>query len=328
MKKILLGISLSVLAWTSMQAHSQPSDGVEVYFTDKKPAFELVLHSHKQLISLNEKLTTMRELAIQAINSSKSNPERLVFDEQYQNLMTDLNKIIRQTITPSLYKNSENNIILFFYNAGRLSGLKLPDLDATTLGINSESINIASKQNAKLAMKQLGMVTSWLETQLPESTKLPAIEKSLASAVNSNEQYNLLTMSHKGDRQKVLAALIKFRNVYTAHLFHMMDLAEQASAKDVSQSRLNELNLEFRQYQYAFDALEYGVTLLGDIRLFNNNELEYELNGTTKLYSFDKISMSKFNLQGTSLTNMAEAQLSLEAVDAATDFVNQLIMRN
>lgn len=330
MKKILLGIGLFALAWTSMQANSQPVDGVEVYFTDKETAFELVSHSRKQLISLNEQLNKMRELAIQAVNSSKSGSERSIFDEQYQNLMSNLDKTIQQTITPTLQKHHENEIVFLFYTANRLSGFALPDLDAKTLGINSESINIATKQNAKQAITQLRFVISWLESKLPDSTKLPTIVKSMAigQTANNDDEYNQLTMPHKGDRQKVLAALVKFRDAYRSYLFIMVDLAERVLLDDLSQSERNVIIAEFQQYQRTFDSLTYEMNLLGNIRLFNNNKLEHKQNGINKLYSFDKITMSKLNLRGTSLINVSEAQLSIQAVDLANDFVKQLMMQN
>jgi flagellin len=143
------------------------------------------------LQEVNNNLSRMRELAIQAANGTLTTADRTTLDTEFQALITEIDRVSGQATFNgvSLLDGSITSLdIQVGVNAGELISVSLNDMTATSLAINGESVTSAANASGALAVIDLA-----IESVTTARGQLGAAQNRLTSSIASilNTRENL-----------------------------------------------------------------------------------------------------------------------------------------
>lgn len=326
MKKVVLGIGLSLLALASVPANSQSTKGVDLYFSQSETGFQLIAHSYHQLLRLNRQLDQLHALINQAINPAMSDSERQRLDLEYQQGLVQIDKLLSTPVKPVLNNLDDEQILATIYTEDGMSMLSLPMISTKTLGIDSDQINISSKEDAFKASERLILAMAWLKNNIPSNSKKGFSVN--PAKIGFENGYFVLKMPHALDEEMVLSGFTNLFNEYIQAVTEMIDRAEYISHHDLDEQEIRQLAYEFSTLQAVFDQKSSSINLLGDIKLFNNNQLDHFQNDNVRHYSFNTLSLAKLNLNHSSIATIESANQSLGAYHSDKQIVREMLFQN
>ncbi|MCX7654369.1 MAG: flagellin [Fervidobacterium sp.] len=184
--------------------------------------------------SITTNLQRMRELAVQASNSTLSENERAALQREFSELSQGINKVVQQTT----YNNRQvlggdirNMEVQLGPNQGQKMTVTLPSMDIRSLGL--ENVNINSTENAQNALKTLDQVISNVSNT--RSYIGSTVNRLESAARNLSETMLNLTSS-----VSVLTGTDMARSIMD---WVRNRLQIQATAGVISQSNVNSLNV-------------------------------------------------------------------------------------
>lgn len=304
------------------------SNHARITFSHSDNAKEIVFSSYEKLIRINDQLTKLRELSVYAANTNKTVDERYALNRQYQKKLLQLEKRINQNDGLLFPVNPLNDIHIEIVLSNQSLTFDLKNIDIKGLGI--EDIDISSPTNAKIAYDALQLAIDKINNTLPSSTDLNDIAKfasneGLAKTINFDNQ---IVLNHKMDVQKLLAALVKLRMAVYNSLTEMQRMAEVIMSANKTDDDSSQIIMEFLRAKINFQFISGRNDLMNNIKLFNNNELTLTLEGRTKHYTFPKLTLNKFNLIATSITEPTEAYITINRIDKTMNSIRSLVVRN
>lgn len=330
MIKNKLSYLVSMFLLSSAHAWIPPQHGAVVTLSTPKTAYELMANANHHLINIQQRITQMRILSIQAINDANSDQDRNLLDTEYQADLASLDARLKTTESLVLHPQTNEDISIDLYDSTEKLHFSLKGIDAHALGIDSATLKISTREEAQIATNKVQAAIFKLSKRLPASTMPAALApfKQTSESEQLDTTYDQLVFNHQSDRKKILSNLVRLRFGLYSKLRDMHYLAQQVISQEKTEQELAALNEEFSELKETYNDVMRQINLLSNTRLFNHNELIRITEKNTENYSFPKMSLGKFNLVGSNLINKTEARLSLSAVDNALTMMYELFEKN
>ncbi|MBT1247305.1 MULTISPECIES: flagellin [unclassified Thermosipho (in: thermotogales)] len=186
------------------------------------------------LSSIQENLQRMRELAVQASNGTLTENERSALNEEYNQLLNQINDTIKNTQfnNKQLLNGEIENLKITINPNGKSESITIPDVTPTTL----EGSNLLSVENAQSTLKKIDDITS----------NISNIRSKIGTHINSLKQHGSVAASalenitssasiiHDTDIAKTLLEITK-NNILTQNL---LSLSTQSNVSAWSVLRL------------------------------------------------------------------------------------------
>jgi len=139
---------------------------------------------------ISNNLNRMRELAVQAANGTLTTGDRAVLDAEYQELITEIDRVAAQTAFNGLNVldgSTASLTIQVGVNAGETISVALADVTAGTLALTGDITTTAN------ASAELGVIDTAVDTVTSARGNLGAAQNRMASAIASiaNTRENL-----------------------------------------------------------------------------------------------------------------------------------------
>jgi flagellin len=153
----------------------------------------LVQTAEGALAEVNNNLTRMRELAIQAANGTLSDGDRQIIDDEFQALITEIDRIADTTEFNgiALLDGSQATLDLQVgIDQGQTITVDLEDTTANTLGLSAANFDVTNATNAENALAVIDTAT---DSVTAARGALGATQNRLASTIRSiaNARENL-----------------------------------------------------------------------------------------------------------------------------------------
>ena len=192
----------------------------------------LVQTAEGALNEVNNNLTRMRELAVQASNGTLSSGDRATLDVEFQALVSEIDRVASQTTFNGvnlLDGTTTQASIQVGVNAGETITIGLSATDATTLSINGGSFNVTTDTNASGA---LATIDAAITTVTNARGNLGATQNRLNSTISSIANA----------RENLSAAESRIRDVDVA--FETADLTRNTILQQAAVSILGQANVQ------------------------------------------------------------------------------------
>ena len=147
----------------------------------------LVQTAEGAMQEISNNLTRMRELAIQAANGTLTTPDRATLDVEYQELITEIDRIATQTTFNgvNLLNSSSTVSIQVGTQANETITLSFADVDAATLTLTGD-VTTAANASAELATLDTAISTVTTARGLMGATQ-NRMQSAIASIANVRE---------------------------------------------------------------------------------------------------------------------------------------------
>jgi flagellin len=143
-------------------------------------------------------LLRMRELAVQSVNDTMTNADRVHTDAEFKQLQAEIDRISTNT-TFAGQKLLDGTVGSFVFQIGEGSGqtltVAISDMDSTALAVNTSAEDLLSRANATAAITDIDTA---IETVSTERGKLGAVSNRLTSTMNNLDQININLSASKG----------------------------------------------------------------------------------------------------------------------------------
>lgn len=157
------------------QAQRNANDGVS-----------LVQTAEGALNEVNSMLVRLRELAVQSANGTVSNQDKETLDDEFQNLISEINRIAQSTEFNGINlldgSSSSVSFQIGFGTNSSIDSLKVTLSPALSTSLNLNMLDIGSGGNTSLAISQ---IDSAINTVSSIRGQLGAVQNRLTSTINN-----------------------------------------------------------------------------------------------------------------------------------------------
>lgn len=151
----------------------------------------LVQTAEGALAEVNNNLTRMRELAIQSANGTLSDDDRQIVDDEFQALVTEINRIAQTTEFNGIQLLDGTQASLDLQvgiDAGQTITVNLQDTTTATLGLTAAGFDVTNATNASNALAIIDTATDSVnETRGELGATQNRLESSIRSIANARE---------------------------------------------------------------------------------------------------------------------------------------------
>lgn len=163
---------------------------------------------------------------------------------------------------------------------------------------------IWSVEKARKAVTNIQRIIKRIDELLPSGTtpeQLSQFVFPLETSIDSNLP-NIFSISSDKDSQVLLNALVKRHNQLIDKFQALLTLAEKACAEDLSQDERNNLEADYQYYLVNYFLPFPYDQKIGKVKLFNNNKLEFMVDGKIRKYFFPELSLTSTELEADDLS--------------------------
>ena len=298
-------------------AQSGSDYAASISYTSNSQAASTVYNSYRQLYTLEGKLESLSQYAINAVNSALNSEDFYYLDVQFQAQKQRIDTLLNQSVM-NFKSISESEYFIDMRNDGQGNHLKF-HLNLNALDKQIWTDQVTTVEDAQQAIHDIDTMLKALYEMLPSNMEHND-KNANHDLIQTGRKLNEFKIAKQEDSDALLKSLIHLHDQLSSNLLRLRELAVQAVAAD-SDVR-DEINEEFQAYLSVFRRA-FSASSIGEVKLFNDNQLKLYVDGKVKNYYFPRIDLEVLNLANTDVLARENAIVVLSNVIAFYEWLEQ-----
>lgn len=305
---LFMGLSTPLIA-----AESSPV-AAKIYFTDTDSAKWMVYRAHLGLAELDKKLQKLIHTTLKSLSGTRSTTERYELDLKFQANKPTVEKSINalRLWLPAL---NENHVVIDLHETadGRPLRFDLPQLNLNNLGLAED--DLTTIDHAQTAINHIVTAILKVDSLLPADTTSHTLDHFVMDERTVEAKANpvLLIGTRQGSEDVLNSLTGLHHDLIEDFLKRLQDIAERA----VSSKNPARFDEEFQQYKRNWQLLLEIGRPIGNITVFNDNQLQFQIDDRVYDYAFPKLNLDVMNMKNDTILDFPDASATLSHLHQA-----------